>query len=344
MGRHNSITWGRVAASLAAITALAACGGDDDDAADAGLEASAEEAAAGGDAELTMDDSAPAATGAPADGGGVVNASGRTDIDLGSIGLDVIVEMHVVVASDDIQRSVSAITAEAASLGGGIASSDVDFGTADPADEPSGHAVLVVKVPPSAVNRLIDGLDATGDVRSIDQSAQDVTDQLVDLEVRIANARTSVDHVRAFMDRTQNLSELVSLEAELTRRQTALEQLEAQQRNLEDRVAFATVTVEVLPTPLAPEPVVDDDDTSIGEAFDDGIEAFLAVLFAIAFVLAAGAPFLLLGLVIAIVVWRVGRNRERAPRPSARFGARHAEPLVDEPVNEPEPATASQRE
>ena len=85
-----------------------------------------------------------------------------------------------------------------------------------------------MKVPPGGVERSSTASTTSAPCCSIDQSAQDVTDQLVDLDVRIANARQSVTNVRGFMDRDARTStELVTLEAELTRRQTELEQLEA---------------------------------------------------------------------------------------------------------------------
>ena len=129
-------------------------------------------------------------------------------------------------------------------------------------------------------------------MQSINQSAQDVTEQLVDLDVRISNARQSVANVREFMDRTENLNELVALEGELTRRQTDLERLEAQQRNLSDRVALSTITIEVVPTASVPEPVDDDADT-IGDAFRTGLGRVRRLRSsAIGFVLAVALPFL----------------------------------------------------
>src|SRR5690606_28364314 len=112
-----------------------------------------------------------------------------------------------------------------------------------------GHAVLVLKVPPAEVDRVLGNLDATGRVLSMNQSAQDVTDQLIDLDVRIANKRASVENVRTMMEQATDLNQLVTLEAELTWRRTELEQLEAQQRNLSDRVALSTITIEVRPAP-----------------------------------------------------------------------------------------------
>ena len=50
------------------------------------------------------------------------------------------------------------------------------------------YANLVVKVPPEGEDRLLAGLDDTGTVLSISRSAQDVTEQLIDLDARIGTA------------------------------------------------------------------------------------------------------------------------------------------------------------
>ncbi len=298
--------------AVAGALALSACAGGGDDSDTAAVEDVADEAGeemsmdmseqmgdVGGDPGFlsTGDTVAPQSGERPAEGG----------FDIGVVGRDVIIEMRVVVSSDDIQRTVASVTAAASTLGGGIASSDVDFGGGE---NNEGFAVLVVKVPPGEVDRMLAGLDDTGVVQSINQSAQDVTEQLVDLDVRIANARTSVDNVRQFMERTENLSELVSLEAELTRRQTDLEQLEAQQRNIVDRVALSTITIEIVPSASVPEPVVEEDE-SIGDAFRSGWNAFAAFMFGIGFVIAATLPFLALALMVAAAIWLWIRRRDR---------------------------------
>jgi len=298
-----------VAACLVAVTALAACSGDDDN---ASYESAAiEEPAAAEPAEYAADTDAAYRVG---DGGD----DASTAIDLGTIGRDVIIEMNVTLASDDIARSVAAIAARASTLGGGVASSQVDYGdpTVDGSDPEGyrGYAVLVVKVPPDRIDDLLAGLEQTGTIRSINQSALDVTEQLVDLDVRIENARESVANVRSFMERADDLGELVSLEAELTRRQTELERLEAQQRNLSERVALSTVTVEIVPTSSLPEP--DDDGDSIGDAFTQGIDAFVEFVRVVVLVLAVTFPFLLVaGLVGALVV--VIRRRRPVTTPES---------------------------
>ncbi len=260
-----------------------------------------------------------AATSEPA----AIGTEQPADVDFGSIGRDVIVEMHVSMHSDDIARTVASISAQAAALGGGIASSDIDYGTrVEPTAEPSGqpasveggYAVLVVKVPPDAVNNLLDGLADSGTVVAVNQSATDVTDQLVDLDVRIANARSSVENVRGFMEQTTNLAELVTLESELTRRQTELEQLEAQQRNLSDRVSLSTLTIEVRPTPVSAVAAAAEPKEGIADAFRTGWDAFVGALFTIAFIVAVVTPFLAVGLAVLLIAWMVSRRGARVAR------------------------------
>lgn len=319
-----------IIAVVAALT-LGACADSDDDSAAATL--SDQEAVEASDEMMAEDvaDATDSGFGATADTTVENSERPATDggFDIGVIGRDVIIEMRVVMSSDDIQRTVASVMASASTLGGGVASSDVNYGTADD----QGFAVLVVKVPPEAVDRLLSGLDDTGEVLSINQNARDVTEQLVDLDVRIANARTSVANVREFMDRTENLNELVTLESELTRRQTELEQLEAQQRNLSERVALSTITIEVVPTASVPEPVSDEDE-SISDAFTSGWDAFATFAFGIAFVVAATLPFLVLGLALAVAIWMWTRRRERRNREIVP-----AESGDDDTVDrEPEPA------
>lgn len=309
-----------------AATALTACGGDDTSPELAGqdlAESAVESAAASASADaglITTGNSAP---------GDVANVD-VDDVDLGAPGRDIIIEMHVTMGSDDIQRTVGAIRDDTARLGGNVTQADVNFGSG----VDGGHATLVIKLPPAQVEALIGGLDQAGFVRSISQSAQDVTEQLVDLDVRLSNARKSVENVREFMDRATDLTDLVTLEGELARRQTELEQLEAQQRNLSDRVALSTVTIEILPTEDVP---AVEADPGIADAFSDGWSAFVSLLFGIGYVLAVLLPFLVLAGLAGLAVWYVMRRRLLDRANQSPLGARAGDSsLPAPPPSEPQ--------
>ncbi len=320
-----------------AFTACADEGDQDSSSADA-TEQTEAPADVGGD-ELTgaVGDATPDNT-APAAEAGVGNL-GSADIagsDLTTLGRDIAIEMQVVMTSEDLRRTVQGIMQSASAHGGAVFASDIDYGVADGSgadgsgtDEAprTGRATLTVKVPPAELGAVLIGLDQLGTVLSTNQQAQDVTDQLVDLAVRIRNAEQSVDRVRDFLEATTDLRQMVDLEGELTRRQTDLEQLLATQANLSDRVSLSTLTIDVYPATAAPEPV-DESSDGIGDAFRSGLDAFLGVMFAVGFVLAVLAPFLALAALVLAIAWFVARPRWR--RPPARPSAQPAEADVSD--------------
>jgi hypothetical protein len=294
---------------LAALAFAACSNGDDDSASDAAFGESATDApaelSAGGDgAEVAAPDADT--QGAPA----------PTGIDLGSIGRDVIVEMRVSMTTTDLRAAVQGISRAARLREGGIAASDVDYGTPTTAEEaPTGYATLVVKVPPAQIDSVIDDLAGLGTVTSVGTDSQDVTDQLRDLDVEIENAAASVDRVRDLLAQATDLRTIVEIEADLTARQTRLEQLTALQADLEGRVALATLTIDV--RAVAPgdgDAVLAESDDGIADAWATGWDAFVGVLFTIGFAAAVLAPFLAVIAVIAAVVLVVLRGTRRDRR------------------------------
>jgi len=231
------------------------------------------------------------------------------------LGLDgsarlLVIEASVVVEVADVGNAVGQVVDLAAEHGGQVYDSQVDLG-----DPRYASGLLVVRLPPAEMESAIADLAAIGAVISRTQSTDDVTDQVVDLDARILTARASVDSVRALMATTKDLNQLVFLESELTNRQTVLEQLVAQQRNLANDVAQATLTVQLTTAPVpAPLVVVGQTDhrPSVGEAFAKGWTAFVRVLVAVAVAIGYASPFLAVLVIltgVAMLIRRVRRPR-----------------------------------
>ncbi|HWM20370.1 MAG TPA: DUF4349 domain-containing protein [Ilumatobacteraceae bacterium] len=295
-----------------------------------------DEVLTGGEAPTTDAPSNTVASGDP--GAGSIGNAELAGTDLTTLGRDIAIEMQVTMTSEDLRRTVQGIMRAAASHGGAVFASDIDYrddSEGDNDDEAAtGRATLTVKVPPAELGAMLTGLDQLGTVLSTNQQAQDVTDQLVDLTVRIRNAEESVDRVRDFLEAATDLRQMVDLEGELTRRQTDLERLLATQANVTERVALSTLTIDVYPATAAPDPV-DDDTDGIGDAFRSGWDAFLGVLFAVGFVLAILAPFLLLAALVLAIAWIVAKPRRRRPV-SPGAAAAGAPDQVSDKVNDAE--------
>ncbi|MEY2974552.1 MAG: hypothetical protein RIR49_972 [Actinomycetota bacterium] len=272
----------------------------------AGVAASA---CAGGDDAMTDsgEESASEGTSPRFDEAGMAESDMATT-DVGGVDRDLIIEMSLSIESESISRSVSLIEAAVRAEQGLVTSSEVSSMVDDEA-RAEGWARIVARVPPDDLDDFLDRLDRpdeVGRITSRSQRTEDVTEQLVELDVRIENQRESVTAVRRLMAEATDLTDLVLLEGELTRRQTDLEILLARQADLAGRVAMATVTIDVYAPGSAPDP-----DRSVLDGFVDGWRAFVAVVGGLGWFLAAVSPFVVVGVVVAVAVVTILRRRHR---------------------------------
>jgi len=151
-----------------------------------------------------------------------------------------------------------------------------------------------------------------------------VTAASVDLEARIVSAEKSVERVRTFLDQTKIINELSGFEAELTRRETELEQLVGQRRQLNDQVALATVTFHVSTTPEVVVATSEPGDflkgvPGFGSALASGTNWLVNALRAAAAGLGYALPFVVV-LAIPLVALQLQRRRRTGllqPEPTA---------------------------
>lgn len=190
---------------------------------------------------------------------------------------------------------------------------------------------VVLRVPVDRYNEVLADLEDTGKLLDRTAKAQDVTDQVVDVESRIKSQRASVARVRALMDRATRLSDVVALEGELSRRESDLEALLAQQASLKDRTSMATITLSLSE---APEPkAADDDPPGFVDAVAGGWQVFVGVLRWIALAVGAVLPFAAVAALAAVVWLRI--VRPRLPHRPATAPASTPAPAASEPAEEP---------
>lgn len=182
------------------------------------------------------------------------------------------------------------------------------------------HTRVVLRVPTARYDEVIAGLQGTGRLVDRTARAEDVTDQVVDVDSRVRSQRASVERIRALMDRAARLSDVVSLEGELSSREADLEALLARQASLKDRTNLATITLSLSEKPVRE--AAGGDSPGIGDALSGGWHAFVTVLRWIALALGAVLPFaafaaLLTLLWLRVVRPRLPRRRESAPAMTA---------------------------
>ncbi|WP_079658906.1 DUF4349 domain-containing protein [Streptomyces sp. 3214.6] len=171
---------------------------------------------------------------------------------------------------------------------------------------------VVLRVPVEKYDDVLAALQGAGKLLERTAKAQDVTDQVVDVDSRIASQRASVARVRELMDRATKLSDVVTLEGELSSREADLEALLAEQASLKDRTNLATVTLTLSQKQVAP--AAEDDDPGFVDALAGGWDAFVTMLRWIAVAFGAVLPFLAVAALLLLAWLRLVRPRRRAAR------------------------------
>ena len=174
-------------------------------------------------------------------------------------------------------------------------------------------ATLSLAVPAEKLDGVLDQLSHLGtSLVKREMNTQDVTEQVVDVEARLATQRASVERIRALLAKATSVSEIASVESELTSREATLESLEQQRNSLAGSVAMSTVAMSVRSV-AAPPAAVEDHSGFLG-GLAGGWDAFLVFGGGLLTVLGAIAPFLLIIGPLAWLGWWLNRRR-RATRP-----------------------------
>jgi hypothetical protein len=204
---------------------------------------------------------------------------------------------------------------EAADVGGAVSDARniaiTEGGYAGREDVREESASLTLHIPSDRFDRALGDLSKLGKVISRNQTAEDVTEQVVDLDSRLASQRASVDRVRALLAKATTVDEIVRIEQELTTREADLESLEQRRQALAGQVAMSTVNISISKPGDAPTPAEDDSSGFVG-GLTDGWGAFLDAGRVTLQVLGALLPFLLVLGVPAVLVFRWYRRRRAA--------------------------------
>lgn len=193
----------------------------------------------------------------------------------------------------------------------GIAATEGGYAGREEVREES--ATLTLHIPSDRFDAALGELSELGEVVSRDQTAEDVTEQVVDLDSRVATQRASVDRVRALLARAGTVEEIVRIEQEVTAREAELESLTQRRQALGGQVAMSTVTIAVSRDDTAPPPVETEEESSgFVAGLSDGWDAFLGAGGVLLRVLGAVLPFVLVLAIPGVPLVRWWRRRRAA--------------------------------
>jgi hypothetical protein len=290
-------------AVLTAVLTLSACssGGDSDD---GGGGTSADVA---GEAPVPADADEASRRGLQ---DGLDNANVTTDPDSGAqepTKKAVISTGNVQLISDDVEKAVFDVQALVDEYAGEI--TDRETGTDDEGEVRT--ARLVVRIPAKDFDAAFIDLEKVADLRKSTSTSEDVTTQVIDNRVRIRAQRRSLRRVEVLLDRALSIRDIVSIEAQLTRRQADLDSLEQQQAYLQDQTTLSTITVNIQRTEDEPAKKKEKDDAGFLAGLDAGLKALVVFGTGLATIAGALLPWAIVLLVLGGPLWLLLRRLRR---------------------------------
>lgn len=113
-----------------------------------------------------------------------------------------------------------------------------------PRNDNSRHTALIqLRVPQNQLEPTIEELAKLGTVENRNITAEDVGDRLVDFQARLTNLRKTEANLQKIMDRAGSVKDILSVAQQLSNVRESIEQIDGQLKNLQNQVAYSTITL-----------------------------------------------------------------------------------------------------
>jgi hypothetical protein len=189
----------------------------------------------------------------------------------------------------DVQGAADGVVRATQASGGYVQSSQVASG------DGNGSAAFVLRVPTSRLDDAVARLSKLGHVRSLQQSAQDITGAYDSAAARLAEAKAERRALLRALAKASTTEEISSLRARIADNRREIQRYQAQFNAVRNRANYATVAVDVTGRPHKSQPAPGGGSWTPGDAARDAVRV-LEVSAGVALVgLAVLVPLALLG-------------------------------------------------
>jgi hypothetical protein len=309
--RSRHATWRSLAgtAGLLAILAIAACSGGSNDngkASNVHVNSALPAIARGGEAGAGL---APQAR-VP---GSESHDRLLANINPAALGRSQIKTARISLRSDQVASVVANIEQVATSMGGFVDSENTQTNTHGVATSSS----VTIRVPVDDFDNAVDAVSRLGQLASRQTTTQDVTGRVADVNSRVASAKSAIAQLRVLFNRATKLGDIITLESQLSDRESDLEALQAQQRALNDQTTLSTIDVDVTrpPTTTTRSSHHPRQSGFVG-GLQQGWNALVTTFRAVSHGLGAALPIGVVLIVLALLGWSAARRLPRH-RPEA---------------------------
>ena len=182
------------------------------------------------------------------------------------------------------------------------------------------YSRLVIRVPSGSFAATMLALEKAAELRRSQVGSEDVTTQVIDTDVRVRAQESSLRRIEQLLARATSLKDIVWIESQLTQRQSELDSLKSQQAWLADQTSESTITIDIERKADAASEKKKEEDTGFLVGLKGGMKALGASTAAVATIIGAVLPFVVvlafLGVPMWLLVRRSARRRPARPAPT----------------------------
>ena len=103
---------------------------------------------------------------------------------------------------------------------------------------------IIIRVPAAKYRDALAQIAKLGDVLHREETVEDVTEQFLDMQTRLRNARAMRDRLEKLLAQAKDVKEALAVEKELGRVTTDIERMEGRLKRLRELISFSTITVQ----------------------------------------------------------------------------------------------------
>ena len=156
---------------------------------------------------------------------------------------DIIYTANLTLRAKDVDGTATSATTDVTAAGGYVAGEQQVQATGRGS---VGQVNLELKIPAAAYHQTLAKLAKLGTHVMFNERAQDVTQQVADVNSRVASAQAAITQLRELLRRAGDVGQLLSVQDEINSQESELESLIAQQQALAHETTYATVDLTVL--------------------------------------------------------------------------------------------------
>ena len=233
----------------------------------------------------------------------------------------IIANANVSLVVSDTEAAVAGIETLASDVGGYLADVDLFKDTYGETDVLRGS--LTLRVPAASLDDALERLQALAtDVRNLNVSRQDVTDQYSDLDAQLRNLRATETELLALLTEVRQkpnakVEDILAVHRSLMQIREEIETLQGRKNLLDNQIGFSTIWIELIPDSIN-RPIVEEAWSANGparNALRALVQTLQGLMTALIWALLYLAPLLLVFLIpLGILIWLarywLGRRRK----------------------------------